>query len=64
MRTPASRKTLGQRFQTAELGRLADQSASTSCAYPIEFIKNSKIPCMTDKHPSNIIYVSVCAKRR
>ncbi|RKF56593.1 Phosphoenolpyruvate carboxykinase [Erysiphe neolycopersici] len=31
---------------------------NTRCAYPIEFIPNAKIPCLSDNHPSNIILLT------
>ncbi|AMD23014.1 HHR245Wp [Eremothecium sinecaudum] len=31
---------------------------NTRCAYPIEYIPSAKIPCMSDKHPSNIILLT------
>jgi len=31
---------------------------NTRCAYPIEYIGNAKIPCMTDKHPTNIVLLT------
>jgi phosphoenolpyruvate carboxykinase (ATP) len=31
---------------------------NTRAAYPIHFIENAKIPCMTDKHPTNIILLT------
>lgn len=31
---------------------------NTRCAYPIEFISNAKIPCMSSNHPANIIMLT------
>lgn len=31
---------------------------NTRCAYPIEFIPNAKIPCITDNQPSNVIMLT------
>ncbi|KAI9890539.1 MAG: Protein kinase C-like 1 [Vezdaea aestivalis] len=31
---------------------------NTRCAYPIEYIENAKIPCVTDNHPSNMILLT------
>jgi phosphoenolpyruvate carboxykinase (ATP) len=31
---------------------------NTRCAYPIEFIDNAKIPCMSTSQPSNVIYLT------
>ncbi|POS85253.1 phosphoenolpyruvate carboxykinase, partial [Erysiphe pulchra] len=31
---------------------------NTRCAYPIEFIPNAKIPCLSDNHPTNIILLT------
>ena len=30
---------------------------NTRCAYPIEYINNAKIPCMSSSQPKNVIYV-------
>ncbi|KAI2859703.1 hypothetical protein CBS147321_5484 [Aspergillus niger] len=35
---------------------------NTRCAYPIEYIENAKIPCLSDKHPSNIILLTCDAR--
>ncbi|PTB69119.1 phosphoenolpyruvate carboxykinase [Trichoderma citrinoviride] len=35
---------------------------NTRCAYPIEYIANAKIPCMTDNHPTNIILLTCDAR--
>jgi phosphoenolpyruvate carboxykinase (ATP) len=35
---------------------------NTRCAYPIEYIQNAKIPCMTDNHPTNIILLTCDAR--
>lgn len=31
---------------------------NTRCAYPIEYIPSAQIPCMADKHPSNIVLLT------
>lgn len=31
---------------------------NTRCAYPIDFIPSAKIPCLADRHPSNIILLT------
>jgi len=31
---------------------------NTRCAYPIEFIPNARIPCLSDRQPSNIIMLT------
>ncbi|KAJ5899502.1 Phosphoenolpyruvate carboxykinase (ATP) [Penicillium taxi] len=35
---------------------------NTRCAYPIEYIENAKIPCVTDNHPTNIILLTCDAR--
>ncbi|RQM05957.1 hypothetical protein DH86_00002519 [Scytalidium sp. 3C] len=35
---------------------------NTRCAYPIEYIENAKIPCLTPNHPSNIILLTCDAR--
>lgn len=35
---------------------------NTRCAYPIEFIENAKIPCVSPSHPSNIILLTCDAR--
>ena len=35
---------------------------NTRCAYPIEYIENTKIPCITDRHPTNIILLTCDAR--
>jgi phosphoenolpyruvate carboxykinase (ATP) len=35
---------------------------NTRCAYPIEFISNAKIPCISDTHPANIILLTCDAR--
>ncbi|KAB8206775.1 phosphoenolpyruvate carboxykinase-domain-containing protein [Aspergillus parasiticus] len=35
---------------------------NTRCAYPIEYIDNAKIPCISDKHPTNIILLTCDAR--
>lgn len=31
---------------------------NTRCAYPIEHIPNARIPCIVDRHPTNIIMLT------
>ncbi|CCE63114.1 hypothetical protein TPHA_0E00170 [Tetrapisispora phaffii CBS 4417] len=31
---------------------------NTRCAYPIDYISNAKIPCLADKHPTNLILLT------
>lgn len=31
---------------------------NTRCAYPIDFIPNAKIPCIAERHPSNIVMLT------
>lgn len=31
---------------------------NTRCAYPIDYIPSAKIPCVADKHPSNIVLLT------
>ena len=31
---------------------------NTRCAYPIEYIPNARIPCIADRHPTNIIMLT------
>ncbi|CAR26716.1 hypothetical protein ZYGR_0H05390 [Zygosaccharomyces rouxii] len=31
---------------------------NTRCAYPIDYIPSAKIPCLADKHPSNIVLLT------
>ncbi|KAL1997650.1 hypothetical protein VTN02DRAFT_1196 [Thermoascus thermophilus] len=40
----------------------ATLTENTRCAYPIEYIENAKIPCISDKHPSNIILLTCDAR--
>ena len=40
----------------------ATLTENTRCAYPIEYIKNAKIPCMSDNHPTNIILLTCDAR--
>ncbi|PSS22409.1 hypothetical protein M430DRAFT_137622 [Amorphotheca resinae ATCC 22711] len=40
----------------------ATLTENTRCAYPIEFIENAKIPCLSEKHPSNIILLTCDAR--
>ncbi|KAL2821985.1 phosphoenolpyruvate carboxykinase-domain-containing protein [Aspergillus granulosus] len=35
---------------------------NTRCAYPIEYIENAKIPCLSDNHPTNIILLTCDAR--
>jgi phosphoenolpyruvate carboxykinase (ATP) len=35
---------------------------NTRCAYPIEYIPNAKIPCVSDNHPTNIILLTCDAR--
>ncbi|KAI3535921.1 phosphoenolpyruvate carboxykinase [Colletotrichum costaricense] len=35
---------------------------NTRCAYPIEYISNAKIPCMSESHPTNIILLTCDAR--
>ncbi|KAI1535553.1 PckA Phosphoenolpyruvate carboxykinase ATP [Pyrenophora tritici-repentis] len=35
---------------------------NTRCAYPIEYIENTKIPCISENHPSNIILLTCDAR--
>ncbi|TVY87873.1 Phosphoenolpyruvate carboxykinase (ATP) [Lachnellula willkommii] len=35
---------------------------NTRCAYPIEYIDNAKIPCVSTNHPSNIILLTCDAR--
>jgi phosphoenolpyruvate carboxykinase (ATP) len=35
---------------------------NTRCAYPIEFIPNAKIPCLSESHPTNIILLTCDAR--
>ncbi|KAF2760305.1 phosphoenolpyruvate carboxykinase [ATP] [Pseudovirgaria hyperparasitica] len=35
---------------------------NTRCAYPIEFIDNAKIPCISDNHPTNIVLLTCDAR--
>src|SRR5947207_14257778 len=35
---------------------------NTRCAYPIDFIPNAKIPCISESHPSNIILLTCDAR--
>ncbi|RMZ82333.1 hypothetical protein DV738_g1762, partial [Chaetothyriales sp. CBS 135597] len=40
----------------------ATLTENTRCAYPIEYISNAKIPCVTENHPSNIILLTCDAR--
>jgi phosphoenolpyruvate carboxykinase (ATP) len=35
---------------------------NTRCAYPIEYISNAKIPCLSENHPTNIILLTCDAR--
>ncbi|KAH8642207.1 Phosphoenolpyruvate carboxykinase [Alternaria alternata] len=35
---------------------------NTRCAYPIEYIENTKIPCISDGHPKNIVLLTCDAR--
>ena len=35
---------------------------NTRCAYPIEYIENTKIPCISSSHPTNIILLTCDAR--
>lgn len=35
---------------------------NTRCAYPIEYIENAKIPCLSPNHPSNIVLLTCDAR--
>ncbi|KAK3051857.1 Protein kinase C-like 1 [Extremus antarcticus] len=35
---------------------------NTRCAYPIEYIENTKIPCLSQNHPSNIVLLTCDAR--
>jgi phosphoenolpyruvate carboxykinase (ATP) len=35
---------------------------NTRCAYPIEYIENTKIPCISDHHPKNIVLLTCDAR--
>ncbi|KAL4780261.1 phosphoenolpyruvate carboxykinase-domain-containing protein [Aspergillus varians] len=35
---------------------------NTRCAYPIEYIDNAKIPCLSENHPTNIILLTCDAR--
>ncbi|MBW0514041.1 hypothetical protein O181_053756 [Austropuccinia psidii MF-1] len=36
----------------------ASITENTRCAYPIEFIPNAKIPCLSTSQPSNVVYLT------
>ncbi|KAH8163513.1 hypothetical protein CIB48_g4743 [Xylaria polymorpha] len=40
----------------------ATLTENTRCAYPIEYIGNAKIPCLSENHPSNIILLTCDAR--
>jgi len=40
----------------------ATLTENTRCAYPIEYIENTKIPCISDNHPTNIILLTCDAR--
>jgi phosphoenolpyruvate carboxykinase (ATP) len=35
---------------------------NTRCAYPIEYIENTKIPCISNQHPKNIVLLTCDAR--
>ncbi|CDK28231.1 unnamed protein product [Kuraishia capsulata CBS 1993] len=39
-----------------------DITENTRCAYPIDFIPSAKIPCLADRHPSNIVLLTCDAR--
>ncbi|KAK7534882.1 phosphoenolpyruvate carboxykinase [ATP] [Phyllosticta citribraziliensis] len=40
----------------------ATLTENTRCAYPIEYIENTKIPCVSTSHPTNIILLTCDAR--
>ncbi|KAK9474202.1 ATP-utilizing phosphoenolpyruvate carboxykinase [Dipodascopsis tothii] len=40
----------------------ATLTENTRCAYPIEYIPNAKIPCMTENQPTNIVLLTCDAR--
>ncbi|KAI6082232.1 phosphoenolpyruvate carboxykinase-domain-containing protein [Hypoxylon rubiginosum] len=40
----------------------ATLTENTRCAYPIEYISNAKIPCISESHPSNIVLLTCDAR--
>ncbi|KAL8657356.1 MAG: hypothetical protein Q9226_002005 [Calogaya cf. arnoldii] len=40
----------------------ATLTENTRCAYPIEYISNAKIPCLSENHPTNIILLTCDAR--
>ncbi|KAI1813851.1 phosphoenolpyruvate carboxykinase [Poronia punctata] len=40
----------------------ATLTENTRCAYPIEYINNAKIPCLSENHPTNIILLTCDAR--
>ncbi|KAK9488719.1 ATP-utilizing phosphoenolpyruvate carboxykinase [Lipomyces starkeyi] len=40
----------------------ATLTENTRCAYPIEYIPNAKIPCLSDNHPTNIVLLTCDAR--
>ncbi|KAL8699778.1 MAG: hypothetical protein Q9224_001268 [Gallowayella concinna] len=40
----------------------ATLTENTRCAYPIEYISNAKIPCISENHPTNIILLTCDAR--
>ncbi|KAK9387061.1 ATP-utilizing phosphoenolpyruvate carboxykinase [Lipomyces mesembrius] len=40
----------------------ATLTENTRCAYPIEYIPNAKIPCLSENHPTNIILLTCDAR--
>uniref|UniRef100_A0A060TBI2 Phosphoenolpyruvate carboxykinase (ATP) n=1 Tax=Blastobotrys adeninivorans TaxID=409370 RepID=A0A060TBI2_BLAAD len=35
---------------------------NTRCSYPIDYIPNAKLPCLTDNHPTNIVLLTCDAR--
>lgn len=42
--------------------RIGDLLLTAASAYPIEYIQNAKIPCLSTNHPSNIILLTCDAR--
>lgn len=40
----------------------ATLTENTRCSYPIEYIPNAKLPCVTESHPTNIILLTCDAR--
>lgn len=51
----------GKLFVSVALSYYVQANISLS-AYPIEFIENAKIPCLSEKHPTNIILLTCDAR--